>query len=375
MKHKSLYTNCQLFKFSILSLCLNIINYYILKGYFKNPKSKGIDSIIDKDIKKFFIDFLSKTNINLNDEFFQLPEVQEQMYIKNLTSIETIAGGTGNIGNTLIMLNNLINICENIKCRNIIIPGGYLEKIIKNPIFYKDYNITIFPKIYENILKIDITLNSDNILKYIYKKKLHYNRLSILRKEILKNIPKFISSENDLYINIRSGDIFVKKIAKFYAQPPLCFYKRIINENNFQNIYIVSNGHENPVVDELIYLYPKIIYIHKSIEGDISIIINAHNLVISKSTFAWTLIYLNKNLEKLYIYKFCKHHPFHLNCVIYEMESSQNYKSRMQKKWYNTKEQLDLMISENCYETNITSFISFEQSFQNFNLLSTFVES
>lgn len=375
MKQKPLYTNYQLFKFLILSLCLYIINYYILKGYFKNPKNKGIDSIIDKDIKKFFIDFLSKTNINLNDEFFQLSEVQEQMYIKNLTSIETITGGIGNIGNTLIMLNNLINICENIKCRNIIIPGGELEKIIKNPIFYKDYNITIFPKIYENILKIDITLNSDNIFNYIYKKKFHYNRLSILRKEILKNIPKFISSSNDLYINIRSGDIFVKNIVKFYAQPPLCFYKKIINENNFHNIYIVSNGHENPVIDELFNLYPKIKYIHKSIEGDISIIINAHNLVISKSTFAWTLIYLNKNLEKLYIYKFGKHHPFQLNCVVYEMESSQNYKRRMQNKWYNTKEQLDLMISENCYETNITSLISFEQSFQNFNLLSTFVKS
>ena len=367
MKKKSLYTNYQIFKFLILSLCLYLINYYVLKGYFKNPKTEGIVSIVDKDIKKFFIDFVNKTKTNLSDEFFQLSEVKEQMYIKNLTSIETITGGIGNIGNALIMLNNLINICENIKCRNIIIPGGGLEQIIKNPIFYRDYNITIFPKIYENKFKIDITLSNDFIFQYTYKKKTNYNRLDILREEILKNIPQFISSSDDLYINIRSGDIFGKNIFKYYAQPPLCFYKKIINENNFSNIYLVSNGHENPVVDELFNLYPKIKYIHKSILGDISIIINAHNFVISKSTFAWTLIYLNNNLEKLYIYKFGKHHPFQLNCIIYEMESSLNYKNRMQRKWYNVKEQLDLMISENCYETKLKPFISFKQSFKNFN--------
>ena len=39
-----------------------------------------------------------------------------------------------------------------------------------------------------------------------------------------------------------------------YAQPPLCFYKKIINENNYENIYLISNGHENPVVDRLLKL-------------------------------------------------------------------------------------------------------------------------
>ena len=81
-------------------------------------------------------------------------------------------------------------------------------------------------------------------------------------------------------------------------------------------------------------------------------------------------------MEKLYIYKFGKHHPFQLNCVIYEMESSQNYKNRMQNKWYNTKEQLDLMINENCYETKLKSFISPKHSFQNFdNFVSIFNKS
>jgi hypothetical protein len=70
-----------------------------------------------------------KTNIKYDDEIFQLAEVKEQIKKKNISYIETISGGFGNIGNALIMLNNLINICENIKCKNIITPGGVLIKL------------------------------------------------------------------------------------------------------------------------------------------------------------------------------------------------------------------------------------------------------
>ena len=46
----------------------------------------------------------------------------------NQVNIEkSIQLNKNNIGNALIMLNNLINICEKIKCKNIICPKG-LEK-------------------------------------------------------------------------------------------------------------------------------------------------------------------------------------------------------------------------------------------------------
>ena len=44
----------------------------------------------------------------------------------------------------ILILNNLINICENIKCKYIVTPPG-LDELIKNIIFYKEYNITILP--------------------------------------------------------------------------------------------------------------------------------------------------------------------------------------------------------------------------------------
>ena len=51
-----------------------------------------------------------KTNIEYDDDFYQLAEVKEQIKRKNISYIETIAPGYGygNIGNALILLNNLI---------------------------------------------------------------------------------------------------------------------------------------------------------------------------------------------------------------------------------------------------------------------------
>ena len=67
--------------------------------------------------------------------------------MNNLNNIETISGRQWNVGNALIILNNLINICEKIKCINIISPMG-LDNIIKKPILYKDFNLNILPHYY-----------------------------------------------------------------------------------------------------------------------------------------------------------------------------------------------------------------------------------
>ena len=39
-------------------------------------------------------------------------------------------------------------------------------------------------------------------------------RLSILKEEIMSDVPKYKSDPNYLYIHIRSGDIFIKSIIK-----------------------------------------------------------------------------------------------------------------------------------------------------------------
>ena len=332
-----------------------IINDFVLIKIFKNLIKQQTDLIINDFIYKEQINSIkNNNNINFNYEFFYIPEVQKQIINNNLTNIETISGGAGNIGNALMILNNLINICEKIKCKNIICPIG-LGSIIKKPIVNKDINMTIFPDFYRDKIKIDLKLSIQTLFYNKYVIKNNDMKLGILKDEIISNIPTYIAYPNDLYINIRSGDIFTKAIHPKYSQPPLCFYQKIIKENKYNNIFLLSNGHENPCVDALLKLYPKIKYIHGSPSYDLSVIINSYNLVLPISTFTLTLINLNNNLNNLYFYKIIDYNITNTNLTMHIMNPSSKYEKLMKSKWRNTTKQLKLMLNEDCINSNMTS--------------------
>ena len=272
-----------------------------------------------------------------------------------MNKVETITGGYGNIGNALMMLNNLLNICINIKCKNIIAPGC-LHTIIKRPIFNKEFKITVYPNTFKHKPRLDIILGKSTTFWFGYRKKPHETRFKFIRDEVIRNIPKYISNESDLYINIRSGDIFRNRINHIYSQPPLCFYQKIINENKFSKIFILSNGHENPVIGKLLKLYPGARYIHGKVEFDISVILNAYNFVMPISTFPITLITLNNKLKNLYIYELLKFNTKNADYTVHKMIPSNLYIKVMQRKWKKSKKQLRLMINENCIKSEILKY-------------------
>ena len=308
--------------------------------------------------------FHNEKNKNvLNDEFLYLDSIKSQIEKKNLTSFETIYGGNGNMGNALFIMNNLINICENIKCKNIIIPET-LGDIIKNKIKinfskHKENEITILPPSYKKEMNITLNIDGYLIFKYRYKDKKHKLFLDTVKDEVLNNLPKYKANPDDLYINIRSGDVFVNLIHGSYSQPPLCFYQKIIQENKYQNIYLISNGKENPLVDILLKLYPNIKYMHGTPIEDMSVLVNAYNLVLPVSSFPYAAIRFNDNLKNLFIYDimieselinwYAEDYYFqNMKFNIYKMKPSSNYENIMKGKWKKSKIQLDLMINEDC---------------------------
>lgn len=345
--------NCPYIFVYIYSLAIFFIIILISIYIILNKREKIIEN---KNINKISKFRANNINIDYNDEFFKIKEVNEQIINNNINQVKTLSGGFGNVGNALIILNTLINMCEKIKCKNIIAPDG-LQNIIKKPILDKEYNIIIWPHFYKNKIKIDINLSAIKLFSFRYKKKFHEMRLNIIKDEVFSNIPKYKANNNDLYINIRSGEIFIYKFNRNYAQPPLCFYKKIIEQNKYDNIYILSNGHENPVVDNLLEKYPKIKYIHGSVEYDISILVNAYNLVLPISTFPLTLIRLNNNLRNVYVYGIINYNLIDANYTIYKMEPSKTYLKKMKRKWKNSNEQLDLMINENCYSSSLIQYV------------------
>lgn len=265
-----------------------------------------------------------------------------------------------NFGNAIFTINNLIYFCEILACKKIYLSKYYW--FVKNQIYNKELNITISP------LNIDtwdnqstIYLNSNHHLFKLFKYNYIPVRTYILKNEIFSNIRLIDTNIEDLYINIRSGkDLFKKLVhcSDLYIQPPLCFYKTIIEMFNFSNIYIISNGKENPVVNELLKSYKKIKYFHGKVEEDAAFILSAKNLVLSSSSFSVELIKLSDNLKNLFefnlilpenrkLWHFYDRHfrPLKFNRFI--MNPTKEYFEIMNP-WISSKKQLSQMITEKC---------------------------
>jgi len=101
-----------------------------------------------------------------------------------------------------------------------------------------------------------------------------------------------------IYIHFRGSDIFSSNPHKAYVQPPLYYYKQIIN--NYNNINLVCEDNKNPCINELLKLN-NIKYISNKLQDDLSILSNISNLVIGFGTFGFLLYLMNPNLKKLYI--------------------------------------------------------------------------
>jgi len=297
---------------------------------------------------------------------------------KNISSIKRIIYKTGaNFGNILLCLNKLIFFCEIIGCNEITLQNKAFW-FIKNSTYLKDYNITInsIEDSQSNYSENQQILNSDTIYYdsfdpffYFYKIKPKI-RIHLLNGEIMYNLPKVNISPNDLYIHIRSGDIFTNYIHPPYAQPPLCFYYSILNNAlfqsfNFSKIFLLATDNNNPIIDKLLSRFKNILYSQNSLEYDISCLINSYNLVSSISSFLNTIIMLNSNLENLWEYniyqmneKILQYHydlfEFPYSFTLYRMEASSNYKTKMYI-WKNSNVQRKLMIKEKCINSFMIS--------------------
>lgn len=263
-----------------------------------------------------------------------------------------------NFGNSMIVLNNLIYYCEILNIRNIYINSNNKFPISKN-FKLNQINISL-------ISPLNVDLNQNNI--FIFDKGLIYFqkvfkpeiRLNLLKNEIKKYLPKIVIDKNDLYIHIRSGDIFHYNSYKNrnYAQPPLCFYIRAINNFEFKNIFILSQDTLNPIIKILIKHFPKIVFTSNPIETDIKILSSAYNLIGSMSSFLTTLLIINDNLKNYWEYdnyslsqKYLHlHHDIYdypIHFIIYKMKPSNIYLNEMFP-WKNNKKQITLMLNEKC---------------------------
>jgi hypothetical protein len=200
-------------------------NYYLLfKNAFNKKEKKNKESYENKNkLKQNILNYYSS------------------IFKRKINQIDTIVyNKTANLGNALFIINNLIYFCEILNCKNIYLSKFYF--FIKKPIYNQDFGITISPYNDENICNNDNTIciterNTFDQTVNVFKGDFFIPvRNYIFKEEFLSNIKLIETKEEDLYINIRSGeDIFKNRgySPGSYFQPPLCFYQTIIENFNF----------------------------------------------------------------------------------------------------------------------------------------------
>jgi hypothetical protein len=231
----------------------------------------------------------------------------------------------GRYGNNIIQLWNALHIHLNKK-------NSYV-KIPQNRLKYIKSKIIDVHGIYANLSKSkldNIFLNQDSNLEQINKifmtniyawpreKKLYdvpyinfeerINTLDLLTYDILKHKDINIIPDNDLIIHIRSTDIYRKNALKSYAQPPLSFYKKVIEDNHFKNIHIISDNNNNFLIHLLVREYGSIINIINEPNpiNAFNILRNATNVCTSTSSFCTTSTMLKpKNkIKNIFTYEY-----------------------------------------------------------------------
>ena len=296
----------------------------------------------------------------IKEERRQLLELIKQNTRRNISIINTLYVGTLlKFGNELIYLNKAIFYSEILGVKKIII-SKHNNLYLKNNLYDKEYNLTIE-------ISDGYNFHEPNSYSLSYLFPVFYydffslkvpNRFDIIKHEILKNLPEIKVDPDTLFIYFRTGDTFRRpRNGPTYIPYPLCFYEKVIKENNFAKIRIISEDKQNPIINYLLNKYSHIQY-NNNLITDISYLANAYNIVGAISSFIIGIIKLNINLKKYWEYdiypiaeKIRHLHPifynYSRNYTSFIMEPSEQYKMKMHS-WSKSDDQLKIIFNDTC---------------------------
>jgi hypothetical protein len=163
---------------------------------------------------------------------------------------------------------------------------------------------------------------SNNCHEHVIRRHFYYEQFddcfhwlaedAIRRRTLLKYVLPSLTvkpatvSNSTLVIHIRSGDIFEQHPHRCYTQPPLAFYKWIIQKHNFTDVLVCTEfgGKQNPVIRHL-QNWPlqnlNITVQKRLLEDDISLMLGAENMVLSVSTLSSVLALMSPRLSRRFV--------------------------------------------------------------------------
>lgn len=256
-------------------------------------------------------------------------------------------------GNALLQLADAYNIARQLGVRKIYHRGySFLNDValVDGIEFVKGV-----PKVAENYLIGDFYQNN-TLLNLCTDKLDRWEIVHAMTDHMSLNLsaPEHEKQEaQDLYIHLRSGDIFKKTPPhRDYGQPPLAFYTKIIRSQPWTKVYLVFEDQFNPVIPALkSFLSESGIPCEThsgDIHQDIEVLLRAKNLVIARGTFIYPILCISKNIDQVFYFEIDEHSlwglqnsPIHFHRCI-DLEST--YRSTILVEWKNDAEQNAMMI-------------------------------
>ena len=216
-------------------------------------------------------------------------------------------------------------------------------------------------------LKITAGLpSSKNILKsgFFYNKSLYglspptlskYRIIRVFASHLKLALPgKQPTQNNELFVHIRSGDIFKENPPHYlYGQPPLSFYKKIIKLEKWNRINLVYEDDLNPVIKRLIEFVRSVnipLRIHSgSLIEDVEVLCRAKNLIIGRGHFIYPVLCLSKNIERVFCFEADLRNHWQMDQAdirfLTVIDKLGRYKNDVLTYWRNSVEQRNLMLT------------------------------
>jgi len=155
--------------------------------------------------------------------------------------------------------------------------------------------------------------------------------------------PVNVDFDNTLFIHIRSGDIFSEARPHcLYAQPPLDYYKKIIEANAQKKLFVVYEDDANPVVNALKECYPSGNFVSLPLNETIGVFIKAKYIVSGFGTFIYSILLMNTGFQTIYAPRSMKK-EYYQDDVRAKYIDLPGYITR----WKNTEEQRAIMLTYN----------------------------
>lgn len=134
---------------------------------------------------------------------------------------------------------------------------------------------------------------------------------AVISQAVRKIFPAIVSDTKpprELCIHIRSGDIFSTWVHADYVQPPLAFYKLVIetlrSENAISSVKLVFEDRRNPVIDplEAFLVENSISYTCQSgsVVEDISAIANSRYMAFGYGTFGPAVCHFSEEIDTVF---------------------------------------------------------------------------